>query len=86
MLEGPRDGRVFQRPEESWFRLPRFLRRRCLLLNRHHPWFRLQVAASVEDAALAAFSLAQALLAVEGVEGERSFARLTRAAVDGLSA
>ncbi len=86
VLEGPRDGRVFQRPEESWFRLPRFLRRRCLLLNRHHPWFRLQVAASVEDAALAAFSLAQALLAVEGVEGERSFARLTRAAVDGLSA
>ncbi len=84
-MEGPRDGGVFQRPEHSWFRLPAFVRRRCLLINRHHPYFQLQVAASVEDSVLAAYSLAQALLSVEGVESDRSFARLASAAIDGLA-
>ena len=81
-MEGPFDGRVFQRPEASWLRIPAFLRKRCILLNRHHSFFQLQTTASVEDLDLAAFALAQALLHIEDNEGERSFRKLVEAAAD----
>ena len=81
-LEGPRDGGLFQRPRETWFRLPAFLRRRCLLVNRHHPAFRAQVVAAAEDPVLAAFALTQAILHVEGIESEDTFRDLLAVATD----
>ena len=81
VLEGPPDGRVFQRPEASWLRIPAFLRARCLLLNRHHPFFHLQLTAAAEDLELSAYSVAQALLHTEDAEGDRVFVKLLEAAV-----
>jgi hypothetical protein len=83
-LEGPQDGGLFQRPRETWFRLPAFLRRRCLLVNRHHPAFRAQVVAAAEDPVLAAFALTQAILHVEGIESEDTFRDLLAVASDAL--
>ena len=54
-LEGPEEGGVFQRPERVWFRLPVFMRKRCLLINRHHPTYQAQVVAAAEDVLVAAF-------------------------------
>lgn len=81
-LEGPEGGGVFQRPKDTWFRLPAFLRKRCLLVNRHHPAYRAQAVAAAEAPALAAFALAQALLWVEGLEGDRTWDVLLRAGTD----
>ncbi len=81
-MEGPFDGRVFQRPEASWLRIPAFLRSRCILLNRHHGFFQLQTTASVEDLDLAAYALAQALLHTEDNEGDRAFRKLIEAAAE----
>ncbi len=83
-LEGPEDGGVFQRPKDTWFRLPAFLRKRCLLVNRHHPAYRAQAVAAAEGPALAAFALAQALLWVEGLEGDRTWEALLAAGVDAV--
>ena len=83
-LEGPEDGGLFQRPRDTWFRLPAFLRRRCLLLNRHHPAFRAQVVAAAEDPVLAAFALTQAILHVEGIESEDTFRGLLAVATDAM--
>ena len=80
VLEGPPDGRVFQRPEASWLRIPAFLRARCLLLNRHHPFFHLQLTAAAEDLELSAYSVAQALLHTEDAEGDRIYVKLLEAA------
>ena len=79
-MEGPEDGRVFQRPEASWLRIPAFLRSRALLLNRHHPFFQLQCTAGAEDLDLASYALAQALLHEEDAELERSYRLLIEAA------
>ena len=79
-MEGPEDGRVFQRPEASWLRIPAFLRSRALLLNRHHPFFQLQCTASAEDLDLASYGLALALLHEEDAELERSYRLLLEAA------
>lgn len=78
-LNGPRDGRVFQRPGRPWISLPAFLRWRTLLVNRNHPLFRAQLLASAKDLPLAALGLAQALLHVEGIEGERAHRRMLEA-------
>ncbi len=85
-LNGPRGGGVFMRPERSWFRLPAFLTWRTLLVNRHHGLFRAQLLASAEDPHLAAFGLAQALLCIEGIEGDASFDRMLAAALETLDA
>jgi hypothetical protein len=82
VLEGPPDGRVFQRPEASWLRIPAFLRARCLLLNRHHPFFHLQLTAAAEDLELAAYCVAQALLHTEDAEGDRVYVKLLEAAAE----
>jgi hypothetical protein len=75
-LNGPGEGRVFIRPTQTWLRLPPFLHWRTLLLNRHHPLFRAQLLAAIEDLDLGAFGLASALLTIEGIEGERAFQRM----------
>jgi hypothetical protein len=83
-VEGPSDGRVFQRPDGRGFPLPSRIRWRCMLLNRHHDYFQFQLAASIDDFALACFSLAQVLLTDEGAEGERTLSRLATAAIEAL--
>lgn len=83
-LEGPEDGGLFQRPRPSWFQLPAFLRKRCLLVNRHHPSYRAQVVAAAEDPLLAGFALSQAILHVEGTEGDATWQRLAASATDRL--
>ena len=83
-LNGPRDGKVFERPKPSVFRLPGFLTWRTLLVNRHHPLFRAQLLASAEDLDVAAFGLAQALLHCEGLEGEGAYNRMIAALADSL--
>ena len=75
-LNGSPDKTVFARPGPAWFRLPAFLSWRCLLVNRHHGLFRAQVLAANEDLELAAFGLAQALFAAEGLEGDATYHRL----------
>jgi hypothetical protein len=75
-LNGPGEGRVFIRPTQTWLRLPPVLHWRTLLLNRHHPLFRAQLLAAIEDLDLGAFGLASALLTVEGIEGEGAFQRM----------
>ncbi len=84
-VEGPKDGRVFQR-QDAALRLPGPLRRRCMILNRHHPDLQLQLAASVDDLVLAAFALAQLLLTQEDAEPERTYVKLTAAALDAATA
>ena len=78
-LEGPEGGGVFQRPQRTWFRLPAFLRRRCLLVNRRHATYRAHAVAAAESPDLAALGLAQALLWTEGLEGERTYDALLAA-------
>ncbi len=67
-LEGPGDGEVFQRPETRWLRIPSFLRRRVVLLNRFHPSVRLLVTAGAEALDVSAFGLAQLILHEDGLE------------------
>jgi len=81
-LNGPTDGKVFFRPEPTWFRLPGFLTWRTLLVNRYHPLFKAQLLASAEDLDVAAFGLAQALLHCEGLEGEGAYNRMVAAVTD----
>ncbi|MCB9765883.1 MAG: ATP-binding protein [Alphaproteobacteria bacterium] len=81
-LEGPPDGRIFQRGQPSLLRLPAWLRRRTLLVNRGHPFYQLQRIAAAEDPVLAAAGLAQAVLRDERAEGERSYRRLVEAALE----
>ena len=83
-LEGPEDGGVFQRPKATPFRLPAFLSRRCLLVNRRHPTFRAHAVAAAGSVTLAAVGLAQALLFLEGRESEATHERLLVAAADRL--
>ena len=83
-LEGPENGGVFMRPRDSWFRMPTFLKRRCLLVNRRHPAYRAHVVATSESVTLAAFGLAQALLWTEGLEQDTTHERLLAAAADRL--
>jgi len=84
-VEGPRDGRLFERKGDGWLWLPAFLRWRTLLLNHHHPHVRALVAASLADADVAAMALAQAVLLYEGLEGEPTFQRLFDAASEEVS-
>ncbi len=84
-LNGPGEGRVFLRPTQAWLSLPPFLHWRTLLLNRHHPLFRAQLLAAIEDLDLGAFGLALALLTVEGIEGEAAFRRMLEAVAPGLT-
>ena len=85
-LNGPTDGRVFLRPERSWFRLPAFLSWRALLVNRFHPLFRAQLLASAEDLDVAAYGLASALLHTERIEGEGAYRRMLAALTEALLA
>ena len=80
VLEGPLEGGLFQRPDKTRFRLPLFLKRRSLLINRHHPFYRAQVLASEAAPNLAAFGLVSAMLHVEGISAERTFRHLLTAA------
>lgn len=80
-LEGPEDGRVFQRPEASWLRIPAFLVHRSVLLNRWHPTFQLLATAAAEDLDVASYGLAQLLLNEEAREGDRAYTRLLHAAL-----
>ena len=79
-LEGPEEGGVFQRPKTTQFRLPAFLSRRCLLVNRRHPTFRAHSVAAAGSLTLAAVGLAQALLWLEGRESDATHERLLVAA------
>ncbi|HHO49953.1 MAG TPA: hypothetical protein ENK18_03555 [Deltaproteobacteria bacterium] len=83
-LNGPTDGRVFIRPEPTWFRLPAFLLWRTLLINRYHPLFRAQLLASAEDLDVAAYGLASALLHCEGLEGDGAHHRMLGTLADDL--
>lgn len=79
-LEGPEEGGVFQRPRDTWFRLPAFLRRRCLLVNRRHATYRAHAVAAAESVELAALGLAQAVLWTEGLEGDGTYESLLEVA------
>jgi hypothetical protein len=76
VISGAPEGEVFRRPTRSALAMTAALRARSLLVNRHHPYFQAQVLAAAESPGLAAYGLAQALLAEEGVEGEAAFAVL----------
>ncbi len=80
VVEGPEDTGVFRRSGRRWRWLPGILHRRRLLLNRNHPYTLGQVVLAGERPAVAAFALAQAILDVEGVEGESSFRALVHRA------
>ena len=81
-LDGPGDGKVFLRNTRPWRWVPTFLRRRTLLVNRHHVLFRTLLLAAVEDLELAALGLAQAALDDEGLEPERTFRKLLEGTLD----
>lgn len=83
-LDGPSDGALFLRPERGRFRWPLFLRRRCLLVNRHHPFYQAQLIAFAEEPTLAAYGLASALLHEDGLQRQRLFNRMLDAAVQEL--
>jgi hypothetical protein len=61
-LEGPLEGGLFRRLQPSTVRLPLFLRKRCVLLDRSHPTFHALLLASQDDPRTAAASLAHLLL------------------------
>ena len=82
MVEGPEDGGVFRRSTGSW--MPGFLRRRCLIVNRHHAAFRSQVVASHEHPTVAAYALVAMLLHEEDAEGESTFRKLLDRSVSAL--
>ncbi len=69
-MEGPPEGGLFLRNEPGALRWPLFLKRRCLLLNRHHPVYRSCAVACAEDPLLGAFGLAQLLLRRAGLGRE----------------
>lgn len=79
LVEGPEGGGVFRRSTGSW--MPNFLRRRCLIVNRHHPAFRSQVVAGHEHLDVAAYALVAMLLSEEDAEGEGTFRKLLDGAV-----
>ena len=81
-IDGPKEGGAFPRPRERWLRPPAFLNWRCLLINRHHPFFKAQLLSSVDNLLVSAYALAQALLAVEGIEGEGTFQVLLNSTAD----
>ena len=82
LVEGPEGGGVFRRSTGSW--MPNFLRRRCLIVNRHHPAFRSQVVSGHEHLDVAAYALAAMLLSEEDAEGEGTFRKLLDGAVSSL--
>ena len=82
LVEGPEGGGVFRRSTGSW--MPNFLRRRCLIVNRHHPAFRSQVVAGHEHLDVAAYALVAMLLSEEDAEGEGTFRKLLDGAVSSL--
>jgi hypothetical protein len=61
-LEGPLEGGLFQRIHPGLVRLPLFVRRRRVLLDREHPTFHALLLASRDDLPIAAASLAHLLL------------------------
>ncbi len=83
-LDAPVDGELFQRPQQTRFRLPLLLKRRTLLINRHHPFFRAQIVAAAHSPLLAAFGLASALLHTDNIDAERTHRKLLAAAAEGL--
>ena len=84
MVEGPEGVGVVRRGAGHW--MPNFLRRRCLIVNRHHPAFRSQVIASHEHPAVAAYALVAMLLHAEEAEGEGTFRKLLDATLPALQA
>ncbi len=79
-LEGPDDGRLFRAPDPEAWRLPTPLRGRTLLLDVEHPTWVLHRTSAHHDLELAAVGLAQAVLHVDGFEGEGAFEQLLDAA------
>ncbi len=79
VVEGPEGSGVFRRAGRRWTWLPSFAHRRRLLLNRGHAYYLSQRVLAGEQPTVAAFALAQAILSVEGLEGEQSFLRLDHA-------
>jgi len=75
VLDSPDDGGVCRRDDDISLSWP-LIRRRTLVLNRHHPAFEAHLAASADDGELAAFGLAQAVLHMAGVRGRRRFRKL----------
>ncbi len=61
-LEGPQDGGLFTRIEPSLVRLPLFVRKRCVLLDRSHPTFHALLLAAQDDLFVAATSLAHLIM------------------------
>ena len=61
-LEGPLEGGLFQRLRPSLVRLPLFVRKRCVLLDRQHTTFHALLLASQDDLRTAAAAMAHLLL------------------------
>ncbi len=79
-MESPDGGEVCRhsdRPELRGLQV----RRRTLVLNRHHAALAGHLSAAEHDLELASFGLAQALLVVTGVEGKRRYRRLLAEAI-----
>ena len=79
-LDGPAEGGLFQRPDRGRLRWPLLLKRRCLLINRHHPFYQAQLIAFAEEPTLAAYGLAAALLHEDGISRSRTYRLLLEAA------
>ncbi len=72
-LEGPMEGGLFRRLEPKLLRAPLFIRKRYVLLDRHHPTFNALLLAAQEDLHVAACSLGQLLLDAADVRATAPF-------------
>ncbi len=84
VVEGEAASGVCRRPRGSRWRLAARMRRRLLLVNRHHATYRALAAAAADQPVVAALGLLQGVLTHEGVEGERCYRGLLRAACEAL--
>ena len=80
VLDSPDDGGVCRRDDDISLSWP-LIRRRTLVINRHHAAYEAHLAASAADPELGAFGLAQAVLHMAGVRGKRRFGKLMSEAI-----
>jgi hypothetical protein len=80
LLEGPRDGALFERRGDGWRLLPAYLSWRTLMVGRRHPLVRTAVSLGRVRPSVAAAGLVQALLTVEGLEPDSTFEAVLAAA------
>ncbi len=67
------EGGLFRRLEPKLLRAPLFIRKRYVLLDRHHPTFNALLLAAQEDLHVAACSLGQLLLDAADVRATAPF-------------